>query len=97
LEFWTENLHFFKGNIQHKNISWVNNPIAYNCFKQKKVSRLASFSVSDFADFGSEYLGEYDAICEMFYSPLIGFKDKEKPRVENSSACHLIIDISCVD
>jgi hypothetical protein len=41
----------------------------------------------DFGDFWSDYLGEYEAICETAIAhesgPYVGLIDEKKPRVEN--------------
>jgi hypothetical protein len=57
-----------------KNISVANIPILYKYLKQKKVggcldlifgfSGVNDTTETDFGDFGSDYLGEYDAICK---------------------------------
>jgi hypothetical protein len=53
-----------------KTISWVNIPIRCNYFKQKKSYGILNFiygfgtAETDFGDYRSDYLGEYEAICE---------------------------------
>jgi hypothetical protein len=44
----------------------ANIPILYKYLKQKKVGGSLDliFGLSDFGDFQSDYLGEYDAICK---------------------------------
>jgi hypothetical protein len=63
----------FEGKIQ-KNISMANIPILYTYLKQKKVwgclhlifgfSGVNDTAETDFGDFLSDYLGEYDSICK---------------------------------
>jgi hypothetical protein len=70
-----------KGKIQQKYISLANNPILYKYLKQKKVggclelifgfSGVNDTTETDFGDFRSDYLGEYDAICKNGFSRLI--------------------------
>jgi hypothetical protein len=58
----------------NKNISMANIPIQYKYLKQKKVggcldlifgfSGVIDTAETDFSDFRSDYLGEYDAICK---------------------------------
>jgi hypothetical protein len=57
-----------------KTISWVNIPIWCNYFKQKESYGILNFifgfsgvidtAETDFVDFLSDYLGEYEDICE---------------------------------
>jgi hypothetical protein len=63
----------FKGKIQQKYFNG-NIPILYKYLKQKKVggcldlifgfSGVNDTAETDFGDFRSDYLGEYDAICK---------------------------------
>jgi hypothetical protein len=58
-----------------KTISWVYIPIRFNFFKQKSYgilnfifgfSGVIDTAETDFGDFRSDYLGEYEAVCETF-------------------------------